>query len=167
MKKFFVFLIIGLVAGSAAWGATIGITVNAASKLEVSAGSDPVTWTIALDNSGTAIDLPTQGQLTVKASKSAYTVTFTSANSGTLNNGSNTIPYKVKVDTSAWTTGVATNNLSSYTQLTASAVKTIVFQSRTPTVGKTFAIGFNIEAYTDYYVDGAYTDTITIAIAQN
>ncbi len=165
MKKFFVFLIIGLVAGSAAWGATIGITVNAATKLEASV--DQSTWTIALDNSGTAIDLPTQGQLTVKASKSAYTVTFTSANSGTLNNGSNTIPYKVKVDTSTWTTGVATNNLSSYTQLTASAVKTIVFQSRTPTVGKTFAIGFNIEAYTDYYVDGAYTDTITISIAQN
>jgi hypothetical protein len=53
--------------------------------------------------------------------------------------------------------------LSGYTQLTEG--KKIVFQSKTPTAGKTFNIGFNIAAYTDYYVDGAYTDTITITIA--
>jgi hypothetical protein len=162
MKKFFAILIVGLLASTAAWGATIGITVNAASKLDVSV--DQSTWTIALDNSGTAIDVANQGAFTVKSSKSAYTVSFASGNNGTLINGSNSIPYKVKVDTASWS-GVATNNLSSYTQLTAA--KTIVFQSRTPTAGKTFAIGFNIEAYTDYYVDGAYTDTITISIASN
>lgn len=163
MKKFVVFLVIGLVAGSLAWSATIGITVNAAQKLEVTV--DAATWTIALDNTGTAIDVPNQGQLTVKSSKASYTVTFTSTNGGTLNNGSYTMPYKVKVDTSSWVAGVATNNLSSYTQLTSA--KTIIFQLRTPTAGKTFPIGFNIEAYADYYVDGAYTDTITISIAQS
>jgi len=163
MKKLFAFLIVGLVASGAAWGTTIGVTVNAAAKLEVSV--DTASWTIALDNSGTAIDVANQGQLTVKSSKSAYTVTFSSTNNGTLVSGSNTIPYRIKVDTSGWTTGVATNNLSSYTQLTSA--KAIVFQLRTPTSGKTFAIGFNVEAYTDYYVDGAYTDTITISIASS
>jgi len=163
MKKFVVFLVVGLVAGSLAWSATIGITVNAAQKLEVTV--DAATWTIALDNTGTAIDVPNQGQLTVKSSKASYTVTFTSTNSGTLNYGSYSIPYKIKVDTTSWAAGVATNNLASYTQL--SSAKTIVFQLKTPTAGKTFPIGFNIEAYTDYYVDGAYTDTITISIAQS
>lgn len=161
MKKFVLVLFIAIAAGSMAWGATIGITVNAALKLEVSV--DAATWTIALDNSGTAITNNSQGQLTVKSSKAAYTVTFISTNSGTLINGANAIPYSIKVDTSAWASGVATNNLSSYTQLTSS--KTIVFQAKTPTAGKTFPIGFEIAAYTDYYVDGAYTDTITINIA--
>ncbi len=160
MKKLVsVLFALALIAGSA-WAASIGITVNAATKLEVSVNS--ATWTIALDNSGTAITNDSQGTLTVKSSKSAYTVTFTSSNSGTLVSGSNTIPYKVKVDTSGWAAGVQTNNLSSYTQLTSD--KTIVFKARTPIAGKDFPIGFNIEAYTDYYVDGAYTDTITISI---
>ena len=163
MKKFFVFLLVGLLASSAAWGATIAITVNAAQKLDVTV--DSPTWTIALDNTGAAVENATQGALTVKSSKTAYTVTFVSTNSGTLLNGTNTIPYQIKVDTSNWSSGVATNNLSDYTQLTAA--KTIVFQSRTPTVGKTFNIGFKIPAYTEYYVDGAYTDTITISIAAN
>lgn len=163
MKKLVMSLVIGVVVAGFAWSATIGITVNAASILTVSV--DSPSWTIELDNSGSAINNSNQGQLTVKSSKASYTVTFTSTNSGTLNNGSYTIPYKVKVDTSGWTSGVATNNLSSYTQL--STAKTIVFQSKTPVDGKTFAIGFNIEAYTDYYVDGAYTDTITISIAQS
>lgn len=161
MKKCLLFLVIALTAGSLAWSAQIGITVNAALKLEVTVDSS--TWTIPLDNTGTAIDLSNQGLLTVKSSKASYTVTFTSANGGTLNNGSYTIPYKIKVDTTSWSAGVATNNLSSYTQLTSG--KTIVFQLRTPIAGKIFPIGFNIEAYTDYFVDGAYTDTITISIA--
>jgi hypothetical protein len=164
MKKFLVFLIVGLLASSAAWGATIAITANAASKLEVSVDSD--TWTIALDNTGAAYEDAGQGALTVKSSKSAYTVSFASANNGTLVKGTDTIPYKVKVDTAGWS-GVATNNLSAYTQLTAAATKTIVFSSRTPTAGKTFDIGFKIDAYSEYYVDGAYTDTITISIASN
>jgi hypothetical protein len=163
MKKFWVFLLVGLLASSAAWGATIAITVNAASKLEVSVDAD--TWTIALDNTGTAVENVAQGQLTVKSSKSAYTVTFSSANGGTLVSGTNTIPYQVKVDTTAWASGVNTNNLSAYTQLTAA--KTIVFQAKTPVAGKTFPIGFKIPAYTEYYIDGAYTDTITISIAQS
>jgi len=126
---------------------------------------DVGTWTIALDNTGTAIQNDAQGVLTVKASKSNYTVTFTSTNSGFLKNGTETIPYKIKVNTSGWTDGVQTNNLSAYTQLTDAATKTIVFKKRTPTIGKAFDIGFNIEAYTEYYADGAYTDTLTITIA--
>jgi hypothetical protein len=77
-------------------------------------------------------------------------------------NGIEAIPYKIKVDTAGWN-GVATNNLNSYTQLIGA--KTIVFNKKTPTAGKTFNIGFNIEAYTDYYIDGEYTDTLTISIA--
>ncbi|HNV36814.1 MAG TPA: hypothetical protein PKL79_07320, partial [Rectinema sp.] len=74
------------------------------------------------------------------------------------------IPYKIKVDTAEWN-GVETNNLSTYKQLTAEETKTIVFKKKTPTDGKTFNIGFNIAAYTEYYIDGAYTDTITIGIS--
>lgn len=161
MKKFFLLAVIGVLAASTAWGATIAINATVASKLEVSV--DAATWTIALDNTGTAIQNDAQGVLTVKASKSSYTVTFTSTNSGVLMNGTETIPYKIKVNTSGWTDGVDTNNLSSYTQLATS--KTIVFKKRTPTAGKTFNIGFNIESYTEYYADGAYTDTVTITIA--
>ncbi len=162
MKKLVVVLIIAVIAGSAAWGATLGITVNAAAKLDVTV--DSATWTIALDNTGTQIQADTQGSLTVLSSKSSYTVSFTSTNGGTLVNGTNSIAYYIKVDTSSWTAGVTSNALSSYTQL--SSTKTIVFQSKTPTAGKSFPIGFQIPAYTDYYVDGAYTATITISIAQ-
>ena len=161
MKKFSLFVVMGVLAASVAWGATIDITANVAAKLEVSVGAS--TWTIALDNSGTAIQNDAQGTFTVKASKSSYTVSFTSTNSGVLKNGTETIPYNIKADTSTWTDGVLTNNLSSYTQLTAA--KTIAFKKKTPTAGKTFNIGFNIPAYTDYYIDGAYTDTLTITVA--
>jgi len=78
---------------------------------------------------------------------------------GALSNGTETIPYLIKVNTAGWS-GVETNNLIAYTQLTVA--KTIVFDERTPVLGKTFDIGFKIAAYTEYYVDGAYTDTITI-----
>jgi len=162
MKKPFLLVLIGILAASMAWGATINITANVSQILDVSV--DPSTWTIPLDNSGTAITNASQGILTVKASKSNYTVTFSSTNSGALKNGTDeAIPYKIQVNTSAWTEGVQTNNLSSYTQLTGA--KTIVFNKKTPTAGKTFNIGFNIEAYTDYYIDGEYTDTLTISIA--
>jgi len=161
MKKFFLLAVIGVLAASTAWGATITITANAAPILDVSVSTSA--WTIALDNSGDAFTNDAQGAFTVKASKSSYTVTFTSTNSGVLKNGTETIPYKIKVDTSGWTAGVNTNTLSSYTQLTAG--KTITFKSKTPTGGKTFDIGFNIEAYSDYYIDGTYTDTLNIAIA--
>ena len=161
MKKFLAFVFVGLIVCSGAWAATIGITVNVAEKLEASV--DAATWTIALDNSGAAIDLPAKGSLTVKSSKSSYKVTFSSAKNGVISDGSHDIVYKIKVDTTGWAAGVDSNELSSYTQLTSG--KKIVFKSKTPTEGKTFNIGFNIEAYTDYYVDGAYTDTITITIA--
>ena len=160
MKKFFLLAVIGILAASTAWGATIAINATVASKLEVSV--DAETWVIALDNTGTAIQTDDQGVLTVKASKSSYTVTFASTNSGVLKNGTETIPYKIMVDTTGWNEGVQTNNLSAYTQLATS--KTIVFKKRTPTAGKAFDIGFKIEAYNEYYADGAYTDTLNITI---
>ncbi len=161
MKKPFLLVLIGILAASMAWGATINITANVSQILDVSV--DALTWTIELNNTGTAIQKDDQGTFTVKASKSNYTVTFSSTNSGALKNGTEAIPYKIQVNTSAWTEGVQTNNLSSYTQLTTP--QTIVFNKKTPTAGKTFNIGFNIEAYTDYYIDGEYTDTLTISIA--
>ena len=161
MKKSFLLVLIGILAASMAWGnATVLINATVTEKFEVTATTP---WTITLDNSGTAITNASQGILTVKASKSNYTVTFSSTNSGALKNGTEAIPYKIQVNTSAWTEGVQTNNLSSYTQLTTP--QTIVFNKKTPTAGKTFNIGFNIEAYTDYYIDGEYTDTLTISIA--
>jgi len=162
MKKFFLLAVIGVLAASTAWGATITITANAAPILDVSVSTSA--WTIALDNSGDAFTNDAQGAFTVKASKSAYTVTFSSGNNGVLKStGADTIPYKIKVDTTGWSAGVNTNNLSSYTQLVTA--KTITFKSKTPTGGKTFNIGFGIDAYSDYYIDGAYTDTLTITIA--
>ena len=162
MKKSFLLVLIGILAASMAWGnATVLINATVTEKFEVTATTP---WTITLDNSGEVIQHDAQGTLTVKASKSNYTVTFSSTNSGALKNGTDeAIPYKIQVNTSAWTEGVQTNNLSSYTQLTGA--KTIVFNKKTPTAGKTFNIGFNIEAYTDYYIDGEYTDTLTISIA--
>lgn len=161
MKKSFLVVLIGILAASTAWGAQITINATVTSKLIVDV--DAATWTITLDNEGGAILDDTQGVLTVKASKSNYTVTFQSAHSGVLLNGSESIPYLIMVNTTGWTDGVQTNNLSSYTQLTTS--KTIVFKKRTPIGGKAFDIGFNIAAYTEYYVDGAYSDTLTISIA--
>ena len=161
MKKSFLLVLIGILAASTAWGARITINATVASKLIVDVNA--TAWAVTLDNEGGAILDDTQGVLTVKASKSSYTVTFQSAHSGVLLNETESIPYLIKVDTSGWNEGVQTNNLSSYTQLTTA--KTIVFKKRTPTVGKAFDIGFNIAAYTEYYVDGAYSDTITIGIS--
>ena len=168
MKKFVVFLIVGLLASSAAWGATISINATVTSIMDVSV--DQPTWPITVNNDGVAIENDPQGVLTVKSSKRNYTVTFISSHNGSLlinDGGTETIPYQVKVvctDT-AWT-GVAENNLSGYTTLTTAGV-TIVFNKRTPVGGKTFDIGFYIPAYTEYYVEGTYTDTITISIAQS
>jgi hypothetical protein len=75
------------------------------------------------------------------------------------------IPYLIKVDTTGWSSGVSTNNLSDYVQLTTS--KTIVFSARTPVTGKSFPISFKIDGYTDYYENGAYTATLTIGISAN
>ena len=73
------------------------------------------------------------------------------------------IPYKIKVDTSSWSEGVATNDLDTYVQL--NGAKKIVFIKRTPAVGKVFPIGIQIPAYSEeIYEDGTYTATLTIGI---
>ncbi|MEN6500716.1 MAG: hypothetical protein ABFC65_09295 [Rectinema sp.] len=172
MKKFVVFLIVGLLASSAAWGATsAGITIeaNVAQILDVS--PDPLTtWEFGIDNSGNAAEFQNVGTLTVKSSTETYIVTFSSANGGMLkkNETDNPISYNVKAGlTSAYAqwTGIYNNALDTYVQL--SAPKTILFSQKTPKDGVEFNISFNIEAYTEFYVDGVYTDTITISIAQN
>lgn len=166
MKKFVVFLIVGLLASSAAWGATTtGININATvgSIMDVSVSSSE--WAITVNNDGLAIENDPQATLTVKSSKRNYTVKFSSLHNGSLiinDGGTESIPYSIKVDTAGWS-GIDTNNLSSYTPLTTAGV-TIKFDEKTPVAGKTFDIGFKIGTYNDYYVDGVYTDTITISI---
>jgi len=165
MKKSFLLVLIGILAASTAWGAaTVVINATVGSQLDVSV--DAITWTIELNNTGTAITKDSQGMLTVKASKSNYTVTFSSVNDGFLKKvgGTETIPYLIKVNTSEWEEGVGQNNLSTYKQLTAQETKTIVFNKKTPTAGITFPIGFMIASYTEYYSEGTYTDTLTIDI---
>ncbi|MEN6500717.1 MAG: hypothetical protein ABFC65_09300 [Rectinema sp.] len=167
MKKFVVFLIVGLLASSAAWGndnTQINITANIAQKLDVSVSGD---WSIDLDNKGTAYQNDSQGTLTVISNKNSYTVTFSSENGGTLKYGSETIIYKVKVDTDEWT-GVVSNALESYKQLTtAQGPYTIVFNQKTPKDGIEFDIGLQIPEYTNLYSEGAYTDTIYISITHS
>ena len=167
MKKFLAFVFVGLLVCSGAWAANVTITATASQVLSVATGS--TTWSVTLDNTGTALDVSPVDSLTVKSSKHAYTVTFSSSDAGQLKMTSGTdsyyIPYLIKVDTTGWSSGVTTNNLSDYVQLATS--KTIVFSARTPVAGKSFPISFKINDYADYYEDGPYTATLTIGISAN
>ena len=166
MKKFLAFVFVGLLVCSGAWAANVTITATATQVLSVATGS--TTWSVTLDNTGTALVSPVDS-LTVKSSKHAYTVTFSSSDAGQLKmtSGSDSyyIPYLIKVDTTGWVSGVSTNNLSDYIQLTTA--KIIVFNARTPVAGKSFPIGFKINEYADYYENGLYSATLTIGISAN
>ena len=166
MKKFLAFVFVGLLVCSGAWAANVTITATASQVLSVATGS--TTWSVTLDNTGTALVSPVDS-LTVKSSKHAYTVTFSSSDAGQLKmtSGSDSyyIPYLIKVDTTGWVSGVSTNNLSDYIQLTTA--KIIVFNARTPVAGKSFPIGFKINEYADYYENGLYSATLTIGISAN
>jgi len=70
MKKFVVFLIVGLFASSAAWGATI--TINATVTQKLSVDVDNNTWEITVNNDGAEIVNDPQGTLTVTSSKKLY-----------------------------------------------------------------------------------------------
>jgi len=128
-------------------------------------------WAITVNNDGLAIENDPQATLTVKSSKRNYTVTFSSLHNGSLlindGGGTESIPYQVKVvcTDATWAGLPASYTLQNYTTLTTTGV-TISFNKRTPVLGKTFNIGFYIPVYTEYYVDGTYTDIITISIAQ-
>jgi len=166
MKKFLAFVFVGLLVCSGAWAANVTITATATQVLSVATGS--TTWSVTLDNTGTALVSPVDS-LTVKSSKHAYTVTFSSSDAGQLKMTSGTdsyyIPYLIKVDTTGWSSGVTTNNLSDYVQLATG--KTIVFSARTPVAGKSFPISFKINEYADYYENGDYSATLTIGISAN
>ena len=166
MKKFLAFVFVGLLVCSGAWAAQVTINATASQVLSVATGS--TTWSVTLDNTGTALVSPVDS-LTVKSSKHAYTVTFSSSDAGKLKMTSGTesyyIPYLIKVDTTEWGSGVSTNNLSDYVQLDTG--KTIVFTARTPVAGKSFPISFKINEYTDYYENGNYSATLTIGISAN
>ena len=162
MNKFLAFVFVGLLVCSGAWAAEV--TINATASQVLSVATANATWSVTLDNTGTETVSPVDS-LTVKSSKHAYTVTFSSTDSGQLKMDSYYIPYLIKVDTTGWSSGVSTNNLSDYVQLTTS--KTIVFSARTPVAGKIFPISFKINEYTDYYENGAYTATLTIGISAN
>ncbi len=163
MKKLLAFVFVGLLVCSGAWAAEV--TINATASQVLSVATANATWSVTLDNTGTAETVSPVDSLTVKSSKHAYTVTFSSTDSGQLKMDSYYIPYLIKVDTTGWSSGVSTNNLSDYVQLTTS--KTIVFSARTPVTGKSFPISFKIDGYTDYYENGAYTATLTIGISAN
>ncbi len=156
MKKFLVFLIVGLLASSAAWGATIAITANAASKLEVSVDSD--TWTIALDNTGAAYEDAGQGALTVKSSKSAYTVTSRHEQRYSCE-GNDYNSSKVKVDT---TDGRACDENSARTPADGRCHQA-TYSSRNTTAAS-LRIGFKIEAILIILSTGR-TRYITISLA--
>jgi len=139
MKKFLAFVFVGLLVCSGAWAANVTITATASQVLSVATGS--TTWSVTLDNTGTALAVSPVDSLTVKSSKHAYTVTFSSSDAGQLKMTSGTdsyyIPYLIKVDTTGWSSGVTTNNLSDYVQLATG--KTIVFSARTPVCGQEFS----------------------------
>ena len=162
MKKLLAFVFVGLLVCSGAWAAEV--TINAKASQVLSVATANATWSVTLDNTGAETVSPVDS-LTVKSSKHAYTVTFSSTDSGQLKMDSYYIPYLIKVDTTGWSSGVSTNNLSDYVQLTTS--KTIVFSARTPVAGKIFPISFKINEYTDYYENGDYSATLTIGISAN
>jgi len=167
MKKLLAFVFVGLIVCSGAWAAQV--TINATASQVLSVATANATWSVTLDNTGTAVTVSPVDNLTVKSSKRAYTVTFSSTDAGKLKMTSGTdsyyIPYLIKVDTTGWSSGVTTNNLSDYVQLATG--KTIVFSARTPVAGKSFPISFKINEYDDYYEDGDYSATLTIGISAN
>jgi len=164
MKKFWAFLVVGLLIGSAAWAVDVQISAIVASRLSV--GITDSTWDLTIDNTGAEVTQDSIDNLTVISSKKNYTVSFSSSDNGnlkmTVSGTDYLIPYEIKVDTEGWT-GVQTNNLDTYKQLTEA--KTIVFIKRTPAVGKVFPIGIQIPEYlNEIYEDGTYTATLTIGI---
>ena len=167
MKKILTFVFVGLLVCSGAWAAQVTINATATQVLSVETGN--ATWSVTLDNSGADLTVSPVDNLTVKSSKHAYTVTFSSSDAGQLKMTSESdsyyIPYLIKVDTAGWVSGVSTNNLSDYIQLTTA--KIIVFNARTPVAGKSFPIGFKINEYADYYENGLYSATLTIGISAN
>jgi len=161
MKK--ILCILMMVLGIAVFADTttsITLSVTVAQKLSVAIA--PTTWNIAMNNSGSEINIASQATLTIVSSRKNYTVAFSSANSGVLKAGVEEIPYYIKVDTSSWSANVTSNALSDYAQLTTA--KSIVFNKKTPVVGKDFPVGFKVDSYTELYVDDVYSDTITITI---
>jgi len=164
MKK--IVCILMMVLGIAVFAdttASVILSVTVSQKLSVAIA--PTTWNIAINNSGSEINIASQATLTIVSSRKNYTVAFSSANSGVSKAGSEEIPYYIKVDTSSWSGNVVSNALSDYAQLTAS--KSIVFNNKTPVAGKDFPVGFKVDSYTELYVDGVYSDTITITITSS
>lgn len=163
MKKFWAFLVVGLLIGSAAWAADVQISASVANRLSVAI--EHPTWDLTIDNTGAEVTQDSIDNLTVISSKKNYTVSFSSSDNGnlkmTVSGTDYLIPYKIKVDTTGWAGGVGINQLSDYVQL--SATKTIEFIKRT--VGKVFPIGIQIPEYlNEIYEDGTYTATLTIGI---
>ncbi len=177
MKKLLMVLVIAGLLSSAAFA--VDLTVNANVKKILTLGVDTASVTLEIDNDGQEVEALDAIDLTLISNQKAWTITFTSTNSGVLTSAgsADSIPYFVLVDTSALSAGVATNNLSSYTQLTSA--KTIVSVitgqgGKTPMAGSVFPIDFKVNSYTAFYQttgtgagDTAYADTIQIAVAAN
>lgn len=165
MKKFWAFLVVGLLIGSAAWAVDVQISAIVRSRLSV--GITESTWDLTIENTGAEVTQDSIDNLTVISSKKNYKVSFSSSDNGNLKmtvlGTDYLIPYKIKVDTNSWSEGVDTNELDTYVQL--NGAKKIVFIKRTPAVGKVFPIGIQIpEDLNEIYEDGTYTATLTIGI---
>ena len=82
MKKFWAFLVVGLLIGSAAWAVDVQISAIVASRLSV--GITDSTWDLTIDNTGLEVTQDSIDNLTVISSKKNYTVSFSSSDNGNL-----------------------------------------------------------------------------------
>ena len=163
-RKMFLLVLAALLISVPVFAADVQISASVANRLSVAI--EHLTWNLTIDNTGAEVTQNSIDNLTVISSKKNYTVSFSSSDNGNLKMTVSgivyLIPYEIKVDTEGWT-GVQTNNLDTYRQLTEA--KTIVFIKRTPAAGKAFLIGIQIPAYSEeIYEDGTYTATLTIDI---
>ncbi len=143
---------------------SLGITVIAA-PVGAALSLNSYVWTIAFANDGTTVyQNDQQGTATVKSGTAKnFRIDFSSQNLGYVNQGTAQIPYSVKVTMISTNTGlVGTPAITAgYVQLTAT--QSISFNKKTPAAGIQFYVGMLINPVAgEFYISGAYTDTVTI-----
>jgi hypothetical protein len=182
MKKFVVLIAALLLVSGSVFAADLAVKGNVAQVMTIgvtyATGSDV---TLEIDGSGDAVEAVSAANLTLVTNQKSWTITFASTGGLSVLSavGSNdTIPYQVKVDTSSFSAGVATNNLSSYTSLLTATNRTIVSATtgaggKTSFTGVSLPISVNIPAYTSFFqnvgtgTSTVYSDTVVITIAAN
>lgn len=182
MKKSIVLIAVLLLVSASVFAADLNVKGNVAQVMTIGVtygtGSDVA---LEINGSGNAVEAVGAANLTLTTNQKAWTITFASTgglsvltNAGT----TDTIPYQVKVDTTGFSSGVATNNLSDYTSLLTATTRTIVSATtgsggKTGFTGVSLPISVKIPAYTSFFnnvgtgTTTAYTDTVVISIAAN